>query len=713
MIPNYQDRQIDSSGVSDIASFGISQENSAHIMNILRDTLYSDKILAVLREYSANAWDAHKMVGKGDIPIKIVIPTIASPILTVEDYGPGMSHDEIFKLYTQYGVSTKRTSNSVVGQLGIGSKSGFAYSDSFTIISRNNGVQRTYVAVLDETEKGVINLLDERDCADKTGVTIQIPVKPEDIQEFTGKAENLFKHFVPRPDINIELPEEIPARARLKSGVVYESESEDSRWIAVMGCIPYRLNLSQIITNENDQTGIGGWVYKLAGILYFDIGEVQISASREELKYSKSTKQAIVKRFSDLADEFVETTLSAIKSKSLSSWERRLRAQILRQFELPVPDEGKELTVSYVDIQTSEDNIAKTFAFVSRDDKVQDRHNLKRFPVQQDTRIVIVDDDRKLSGYVLGYHDLLLAKKQESSWDEVRKELDEYLTKYGLDGVSITNISKLSWAAPFVRHKPRKKANPKYFRKSFVLIPPVSHFRDPFSDHWEPTDPKRVATDADVFVLLDGFRTEKLDGFNIYNSYQSDRRTAEFFGIPMPQVYGYKTSDKKPLKIEDCAGKHYREWRESFLANLTQGKASPFIEIYDWNYSYDRRWNWGRHALNMRELGESLGRDHQIYNYLKNGNKAAKLWRKFSSERQRIVSDLGSRYIQIPGKSKAKDALSAIFDKYPLLSTNDTGISCLWGKHKTQWIEYIMLADNASITNKVKLTPIKTEDERS
>ena len=41
------------------AEFGISKGDEAHLMQILRDTLYSDKVLAVLREYSSNAWDAH------------------------------------------------------------------------------------------------------------------------------------------------------------------------------------------------------------------------------------------------------------------------------------------------------------------------------------------------------------------------------------------------------------------------------------------------------------------------------------------------------------------------------------------------------------------------------------------------------------------------------------------------------------------------------
>lgn len=44
MIPNVKDRALTSSGVSAGVQFGISLNDSAHLMTILRDTLYSDKM---------------------------------------------------------------------------------------------------------------------------------------------------------------------------------------------------------------------------------------------------------------------------------------------------------------------------------------------------------------------------------------------------------------------------------------------------------------------------------------------------------------------------------------------------------------------------------------------------------------------------------------------------------------------------------------------
>ena len=60
-------------------SFGIKESGLSHIFNVLRNQLYSDKVLAVIREYSTNAVDAHIEVGKADTPIKVTLPTQMTP----------------------------------------------------------------------------------------------------------------------------------------------------------------------------------------------------------------------------------------------------------------------------------------------------------------------------------------------------------------------------------------------------------------------------------------------------------------------------------------------------------------------------------------------------------------------------------------------------------------------------------------------------------
>ena len=78
-------------GVTKAVSFGIKQTSLAHILNVLRNQLYSDKIGAVVREYSANAVDANREAGKADTPIEVTLPSSFDPVFKVRDFGPALN----------------------------------------------------------------------------------------------------------------------------------------------------------------------------------------------------------------------------------------------------------------------------------------------------------------------------------------------------------------------------------------------------------------------------------------------------------------------------------------------------------------------------------------------------------------------------------------------------------------------------------------------
>ena len=66
MITTSQQTRLKQSDDFQSVSFGIKESGLSHIFNVLRNQLYSDKVLAVIREYSTNAVDAHIEVGKAD-----------------------------------------------------------------------------------------------------------------------------------------------------------------------------------------------------------------------------------------------------------------------------------------------------------------------------------------------------------------------------------------------------------------------------------------------------------------------------------------------------------------------------------------------------------------------------------------------------------------------------------------------------------------------
>ena len=283
--------------------FGIKESGLSHIFNVLRNQLYSDKVLAVIREYSCNAVDAHVEIGKAEVPIKIVLPTQLTPEFKVRDYGRGLTEKEIAEIYAMYGESTKRGSNDQIGQLGLGCKSAFAYGDNFIINSFMDGTKTTYNAFIDPSDIGQISIMGREKTNEKSGVEIVIPVKSDDFQEFYDKAVTLFKHFKVVPDVRGANRDNLK-RELEKSKVVIEKDNwrlveGDSH--AIMGNISYPLDSGALNI---------GWQDERAELLSsgveidFAIGDLEISASREALQYTDRTKKAII--------DILETILKAL-----------------------------------------------------------------------------------------------------------------------------------------------------------------------------------------------------------------------------------------------------------------------------------------------------------------------------------------------------------------------------------------------------------------
>ena len=100
-----------------------SREGLIYAIQVMTN-MYSDTELAVIREYSANARDSHVEAGQTR-PIEVTVKgsMMEAYELIIEDFGVGLSVNDIETVYALYGESTKRQSNSLIGAFGIGGKS--------------------------------------------------------------------------------------------------------------------------------------------------------------------------------------------------------------------------------------------------------------------------------------------------------------------------------------------------------------------------------------------------------------------------------------------------------------------------------------------------------------------------------------------------------------------------------------------------------------
>src|SRR5210317_1243345 len=100
--------EIHSRGMDSANQFSIAQ--TSKMFKILSDSLYSDKIMAVIRELATNAYDSHISAGNKN-PFLVKLPTATDPNFTVRDYGTGLNQEDMDNLYTTYGASNKNDSN--------------------------------------------------------------------------------------------------------------------------------------------------------------------------------------------------------------------------------------------------------------------------------------------------------------------------------------------------------------------------------------------------------------------------------------------------------------------------------------------------------------------------------------------------------------------------------------------------------------------------
>lgn len=267
------------------------------LMSMFTD-LYSDRALAVIREYSTNAWDSHVAAGIDD-PIEVHLPNDMKPTFVVKDHGVGLSVDEVTDLYTAYGYSSKDQSDDFTGMLGLGSKSGLTYTSQFTVKAVKDGRQTLVLVTRDSDGCGVVQVMDERDTLDPNGFEVQIPVT--NVSEFNRKAENFYRFWAPGTvTVNGKAPASVfdpngPYEARLLDPDVAVFSAHGSTLgsdYVVMGNVPYPVNYEYAL-GKAKRDKWGDRIQRQYVVARVPIGTVEIVPSREALDYTKLTRETL------------------------------------------------------------------------------------------------------------------------------------------------------------------------------------------------------------------------------------------------------------------------------------------------------------------------------------------------------------------------------------------------------------------------------------
>jgi len=302
----------------------ISPEDMHKLWDLLQDP-YKNSIGAVVREYVSNSFDAHseadfiknnsfedirkeysiyKTVDDAelsDLQTRLQVYDNDAVNVTIgkddtghfwstEDVGVGLSPARVKDVFCNYLKSTKEDTNNLIGAFGIGSKSGLSYNDVFFIRSRYNGMEYQYM--LRKGEKAPrLDKVFENPTTERNGTEIKIYFKDEhnDRPRFREECASQLAYFdnVYFNDCNVD-----------NDYVVIKGDN----WLMSSNAIPFtglHMCLGKV-AYPIDWNTLKIYPVFLPVALKFEIGEIDIIQTREDVKYTPKTKATIIQKIEAL-----------------------------------------------------------------------------------------------------------------------------------------------------------------------------------------------------------------------------------------------------------------------------------------------------------------------------------------------------------------------------------------------------------------------------
>jgi len=294
----------DVSVCGDFKTSGFKINASAKAFEILSSNIYTNKVAAVIREYSCNAYDAHVAAGNQDRQFDVNLPTSLDSTFSVRDYGTGLNEQQVREIFTTYFQSTKTNSNDFIGALGLGSKSAFSLVDSFTVTSFLNGEKSVYSCYKDEHGEPQVAMLGQSNTDEDNGLEISMAVSSDLIEDFASDAVGVFKYFETLPNINNSNVINCVKQAKDSydfcfNGGKLKNNAYESLF-ARMGNVAYKIPSK--------------YTQNLSGVLDFPIGSLSFNAGREELSMDEDTINLIEDRVKSVKDNLSEIVFEKLDS---------------------------------------------------------------------------------------------------------------------------------------------------------------------------------------------------------------------------------------------------------------------------------------------------------------------------------------------------------------------------------------------------------------
>lgn len=295
-------------------SVGFSMAINAKSFSILTSGIYKNKIKAIIREYSTNAFDAHLEAGI-TVPFEVHLPTRKNPYFYVRDFGFGLDEDQFENVFFKFFESTKDQSNVYNGTMGLGSKSFASYhTKSCTVESIKNGKKFIYAAYIGQTGCPERSLLYSGETDEPSGLKVQIPVNEDDIDEFISNAELVYQWFSTKPTF-------IGGELKLSTeDEFYREKTDNYGLLHNRGVFAVMSNVAYPIEHHFALSQYSHFIKNGSIVLFFENGEISFTPSRESLEYTDRTLNAIKSKFQSVVNEIKDKIKDRV-STSKNEWE--------------------------------------------------------------------------------------------------------------------------------------------------------------------------------------------------------------------------------------------------------------------------------------------------------------------------------------------------------------------------------------------------------
>lgn len=295
-----------------ITSQSFKIETNAITFQLLTANLYKNPIASIIRELTSNAWDAHVDAGTTETPIEITLPNSFSDEFIIKDFGTGLSVNDVFEIYTVLFRSTRRNSNDFFGGKGLGCKTPFAYTDTFIVESRFQGILYTYSMFLNEERIPSVALIAETPTDEPNGLTVRMAAKPTDHYLFKTAAERQLILF---PSLKINLNRHpIASQYSNKYGLIGKHPTLENCFYIRIGHILYKIDIKEADIPAQCLTTYYFYRLTYAIILNGSIGQLDITPNREDLNYTPKTKAVLHTILAKFKAQFIDDVVNLINN---------------------------------------------------------------------------------------------------------------------------------------------------------------------------------------------------------------------------------------------------------------------------------------------------------------------------------------------------------------------------------------------------------------